>query len=89
VSARTITTSSARPGNTSTVVETIPRINVNPKWVQALLLSSQHTKAALHLSMDTTTALSGSTAPGKLITNCMGMGWAFPLGSQPALQRYH
>ena len=31
VSARRITTSTAGPGNTSTVVETIPRINVNPK----------------------------------------------------------
>lgn len=30
MSARTIT-HSGRPGNTSTVVETIPRINVNPK----------------------------------------------------------
>lgn len=30
VSARTITTS-GRPGDSSTVVETIPRINVNPK----------------------------------------------------------
>lgn len=31
MSARMITTSSAGPGNSSTVVETIPRINVNPK----------------------------------------------------------
>ena len=37
VSARTITTS-GRPGDSSTVVETIPRINVNPKCAAPWLM---------------------------------------------------